>query len=248
MHWSLVNIWNCASGPVRRLTPAARIVVASLVFVACIVSQPTRLLGLACLMVTTLGWLIICRPPAWLLRSVLWLGFVMLLPIFLLGPFAESKGHFLQGLSVPWTLFARGLVGMLVSVSAMAAMTPGELQEGLRALKVPALVVTLVVQIIHQMGLLIEETRRISAALALRRTSESTAGAWRILRAMPRVWLPRVIHRAERLAMTMELRGYGIDMPCPRIATFHWRDAISITLAVSWLLLVILVQHRTARS
>jgi cobalt/nickel transport system permease protein len=172
----------------------------------------------------------------------------MFLPLFLISPFVESRGDILQRLSVPWVLFARGFVGMLVSVTAIAALTPGELHEGLRALKLPPLVATLVLQIVHQSGLLIEETRRISAALSLRGGSESATGTWRILSAMPRVWLPRVIHRAERLAMTMELRGYGIDMPGQPTTKAKSRDFVSIALAGCWLLLVLCLRNPTGRS
>ena len=248
MRWSLLNTLNCASGPIRQLTPATRIVVTSLVFIASVVTQPANLLGFVCLVVTALGWLIVCGPPFWLVRSALVLALAMLLPVFLLSPLIEAKGHFLQALTVPWTLFARGIVGMLVSITALSALTLSELQEGLRTLKVPALVVTLVVQIIHQAELLIDETRRISAALSLRRGPESTMSALRILGAMPQVWLPRVIHRAERLAMTMELRGYGIDVPYQSTRKTHWRDVVSIALAGCWALIVLFLQNRIGRS
>ena len=171
----------------------------------------------------------------------------MFFPLFLLSPFIESNGDILQKLSVPWALFARGLAGMLVSVTAIAALTPGELHEGLRALKFPPVVATLVLQIVHQSGLLIEETRRISTALSLRSGLESTAGAWRILGAMPRVWLPRVINRAERLAMTMELRGYGIDMPSQSAMKSTWRDFVSIALTGCWVSMALYLRSQATR-
>jgi energy-coupling factor transporter transmembrane protein EcfT len=44
--------------------------------------------------------------------------------------------------------------------------------------------------------------------MAVRGASGSGKAAWQVLWSLPRVWLPRIVDRADRVADAMELRGY----------------------------------------
>jgi len=64
------------------------------------------------------------------------------------------------------------------------------------------------VQIVHQAASLFYETKRVASAMAVRGASGGGKAAWQVLWSLPRVWLPRIVDRADRVADAMELRGY----------------------------------------
>ena len=66
------------------------------------------------------------------------------------------------------------------------------------------MIALIVLQIVHQTGALLEETARIAAAVAVRTAG---VGGPRLLVSLPRVWLPRLLARAERVGEAMEVRG-----------------------------------------
>ena len=97
---------------------------------------------------------------------------------------------------------------MLVSVATVSCLSAAELREALVRLPVPSLVSSILVQIVHQTGILLYETQRVAAAMGVRGAVSGGRVAWRVLFSLPQVWLPRVIDRAERVSAAMELRGY----------------------------------------
>ncbi len=97
---------------------------------------------------------------------------------------------------------------MLVSAATATSLTVTDLGRGLGRLPVPRMVSSILVQIVQQTATLWDETRSVAAAMALRGASGAGLTTWRVLASLPRVWLPRVILRAERVSAAMEIRGY----------------------------------------
>jgi energy-coupling factor transporter transmembrane protein EcfT len=236
---SLLDYWGCSGGPIRRLAPGTRIILAALLFSACVVCQPSTVGGLACMAMTVAIWVVLCRPPRQLMASVLLFGAALLLPTFLLTPLLEVPGPVIHRLAIPWALFARGMAAMLITAVAIASMSLGELHDGFRQIGMPAIIAALVAQIIHQTGALVEESLHIGQALSLRCAEHGVRTAWRALFSLPRVWLPRVMLRAERVAAVMELRGYAGQVGSPHRHRFAVRDTASITAAAAWVALAI---------
>jgi energy-coupling factor transporter transmembrane protein EcfT len=211
MHTSLHDLWGCGCGPARRAAPRTRLVSGAAVFFACMVADGATLGGSLC--ACAVGWVLLCRPPWRVLRACIGLGLGLFLPYFLLLPLlpdapstaAESWRH---ALVVPWTILLRGSCGMLVCAATVTALSATDLREALLRLPVPGIVSAILLQIVHQTATLFYETRRVAAAMAVRGASSGVVSAWRVVFSLPRVWLPRVIARAERAGAAMELRGY----------------------------------------
>jgi cobalt/nickel transport system permease protein len=213
MRTSLHDLWGCGRGPVRRAAPQTRLVAGAAFFAACMVSTGATLAGSICAGVVGGTWLLACLPPWRVLRTSLLLGLALFLPYFLLLPLlpdapSGNAGSWQRALVVPWTILLRGLCGMLVCAATVTSLSARDLREALLRLPVPGIVSAILLQIVHQTATLFYETRRVAAAMAVRGASSSGIAAWRVLVSLPRVWLPRVIVRAERVGAAMELRGY----------------------------------------
>lgn len=213
----LHDLWGCGRGPARRAAPPARLVAGAAFFAAVMVSTGATLAGSLCAVAAAAAWILLCRPPGKVLLAFLLLGLALFLPYFLLLPLlpdapSGSLESWRRALAVPWTVFLRGLGGMLVAVATVAALGAGDLREALVRLPVPHVVSAILLQIVHQTATLFYETRRIAAAMAVRGASSGGVAAWRVLFSLPRVWLPRVVARAERVGAAMEVRGYA-DAP-----------------------------------
>ncbi len=208
------TLWGCARGPVSTLAPQTRLLAGILVFAVCMVSPVTSALGAITVAAGTLAWLGACRPPRKVARAGALFGLALFLPYFLLAPLIRSDpahgGHgWARSLEVPWSLFSRGLSGMLVSLGAVTNLNLSDLREGLLRLPVPRVITAVLLQILHQTATLVDETAQVSAAMAVRGASGGRRTAWRVLSSLPQVWLPRVMLRAENVAAAMELRGFS---------------------------------------
>ncbi len=197
----------------RRAAPRTRLVAGTAIFTACMVSTGATLAGSQCACVVCGAWLLACRPPWRVLRTSLLLGLALFLPYFLLLPLlpdapSGTVESWRRALVVPWTILLHGLCGMLVCTATVTSLSASDLREALLRLPVPGIVSAILLQIVHQTATLFYETRRVAAAMAVRGAMSSGLAAWRVLFSLPRVWLPRVIVRAERVGAAMELRGY----------------------------------------
>ena len=129
---------------------------------------------------------------------------------------------------------------MLVSVATVASLTASDLREALVRLPVPSIVSAILLQIVHQTATLFYETERVASAMAVRGASSGGTTAWRVLASLPKVWLPRVLVRAERVAAAMELRGYcDADLPSFRQHKSRPADAGVLVLSIAVLALAI---------
>jgi energy-coupling factor transporter transmembrane protein EcfT len=226
------DVWGSALGPVARLAPQTRILAGAATFAACMVAPVDTGRGAAVAASICVAWLAACRPPARAVRSAILLGLALFLPYFALTPLLEAgPGAGPLGVfAVPWSLFARGVCGLVVSTAAIATLTASDLREGLLRLPIPRVISAILLQIVVQTASLGAEAQRIAAAMAVRAASSRGRTAWRVLSSLPQVWIPRVVQRADRVAAAMELRGYCVQ-PLGA-ARLRVRDAVALALAV----------------
>ncbi|MFH1267260.1 MAG: CbiQ family ECF transporter T component [Planctomycetota bacterium] len=210
------DIWGSGRGPAARLAPQSRILAGTIVFAACLTAPALSAPGVALIAATTAAWVAACGLPVRTARSFALLGLAMFLPYFLLlpllvkGPSVTSPGTGWAGaLAAPWDILLHGMAGVLVAGATISTLTGSDLRSGLLALPVPRVFTAILVQIIHQTSALLAETKRVAAAIAVRGASGSGRAALRALTSLPRVWLPRIVDRADRLAAAMEFRGYA---------------------------------------
>jgi energy-coupling factor transporter transmembrane protein EcfT len=211
MRTSWHHLWGSAQGPLTRLAPQTRLLAGTGTFAACMITPAGGLEGSVVISALTSAWLAACRPPLQVVRAALLLGLALLLPPFLLVPVMAASsipGGGGQAAAVAWSILIHGLSGMLISISTVVCLTASDLREGLARLPVPGIVAAILLQIVHQTATLSYETKRIGSAMAVRGASGGVGTAWRVLASLPRVWLPRIMVRAERVASAMELRGY----------------------------------------
>ena len=205
------DIWGSARGPIRRLSPQARILCGASVFTICLIAPVTARLGVFTVAVAVALWTLLTRPPAKVVCSIFVFGLVLFLPYFLLRPLIRSEStinDWMEALSVPWTLFFRGITAMLATVSTVTTLSASDLRQGLSRLPIPEVLSAILIQIIHQLANLIYETRRVAQAVAVRGGTTGYRTALKVVSSLPRVWLPRVMDRTVRVADAMELRGY----------------------------------------
>jgi energy-coupling factor transporter transmembrane protein EcfT len=223
--------WGSGGGAIVGLAPQIRLLAGALLFAACLVAPSDSASGAGFLVVTVVGWLLACAVPLRILRAALLFGLALFLPVFLLAPLLPQG----SGPAVLWSVVAKGLSGLLVSLGTVAAIPAADLDEGLARLPLPGAFALLVSQILRQTGTLADETRRISQAVALRAGAAGSRQAWRVLASFPRVWLSRVVARADRVADAMELRGFGPCVPRFRDFPLGRGDLLAVFVAIAWL-------------
>jgi energy-coupling factor transporter transmembrane protein EcfT len=183
------------------------------VFAVCMISPATGALGVSFILASTALFEIACRPPFKVVRLTALLGFALLCPYFLLTPLIHQGAFdwhagFTKSAAIPWTVFIRGMAGMQISVSTVSTLTASDLRQGLMRLPLPEAVSAILLQIVHQAANLFYETRRIAAAVSVRGASSGFKTALKLMTSLPKVWLPRIITRADRVAAAMEMRGF----------------------------------------
>ncbi len=194
-----------------RATPRIRLLTGILLFAACMVSPSRTPWGSLYTSSVVAAWLLASRPKARVILHSALLGLLLFLPYFLL-PYLPSA-IFLEGaeggvsLKTAWTIFLDGISGILISVTTLTCLSASDLRAALMGLPVPKIMCAIVLQIVHQTGILLNETKQIAAAMAVRGASSGGRAARRMALSLPTVWLPRIIARAERVGAAMELRG-----------------------------------------
>jgi len=246
MRTSFHDLWGSARGPVKRLAPPTRVVAGALAFAACMVVPAATGPGALLVASVVSAWVAVCRPPFRLVLLAALLGLALFLPYFALVPLLavpEPAGAWQQALVVPWTVLVRGLGGMLLSLATVTSLTAGDLREAMVRLPVPGMVSAILLQIVHQTATLFYETRRVSAAMAVRGASGRGSTGLRLLSSLPQVWLPRVVDRAERVSTAMELRGYcDRDTWSLQSLRFRFLDSAALALASGTLALAVVLR------
>jgi energy-coupling factor transporter transmembrane protein EcfT len=237
---SFHELWGCARGPVSRLAPQTRLLCGAGLLGACMLAPATSFSGASMIAVTAGGWPAACRLPGKVARAALAMGLVLFLPYLLLVPVIHAGPHgegwrAVDSLAVPWSALLRGVAGVMVSVATAGSLSASDLHDGLVRLPVPRVVSDILVQIVHQTGNLIYESGQIAAAMAVRGATGRGRTALAVLWSLPRVWLPRVMERAERIGAAMEMREYGRGFRHFRRSTMRFADALALALVVLWL-------------
>ncbi len=236
-------------GLVSRLAPQVRLMAGVGLFSACMVAPTATMPGVAIVTATTLSWVIACGSPPRRVRSFALFGLAVFLPYLLLVPLIRSgncgqPGAWRSAIFPPWGIFLHGMAGMLVSTSTATSLSPSDLRRGMLALPVPGIVSAILLQILHQTSELAYETRRVAAAIAVRGASNGWRTSIRLLSSLPRVWLPRVLVRADRVAAAMELRGYcEVDPRAYGRCSMTGADATVLAVTVGVLALAVVLRR-----
>lgn len=244
-HWH--DLWGCSRGPVVRLVPQTRLLLGGAAFATCMIAPATTLTGGLVIAVTVTAWLVASRPPMKTVFGFALLGLLLFVPTLLLLPLMPPNGvraaaGWKHGFVASANLLVRGMSGVLISMATIASVSVSDLREGLTRLPLPGIVSAIVVQIVHQTATLFYETKRVASAMAVRGASGGGRAAWQVLWSLPRVWLPRIVDRADRVADAMELRGYcegeALSLRSSRMRAADWA-ALALALAVLGLAVVI---------
>jgi hypothetical protein len=207
-----------------RLAPQVRMVAATSLCGSCLIVAPSSLVGGVFITLTPIVWMVLCHSRLRFVASVVLVSTLVFLPVAFLAGYSAAAGgaSSTRIASAVWDLLSRGFSVILISSSTIRVLPESDFQRGVSALPFPEAARLLLVQIVHQTATLVEESRRISHALVLRGGVRGGFASWAVIQALPRIWLPRIIVRAERVAGVMELRGYdrlprshgeGLQMP-----------------------------------
>ena len=165
------------------------------------------------LIVTTL-WLLACLPGwKWLFTRIA-VGLSFFGFFFLFTPWVNTAPPSYDillppALNVTFSIFAKGLCGTLLVLATVSNTTLQEFNATLVRLPLPRLVTLILIQVVHQTGVLARESVSMAHAMLVRGAKGGFVNSIRLAMALPKVWLPRILARSERVGMAMEIRSYG---------------------------------------
>jgi energy-coupling factor transporter transmembrane protein EcfT len=231
--WHL--LWGSGRGSLARLAPQTRVACAAAAVGTCLLVPVATVAGLAAIAATVAAWLWLCRPPTAAVRDAALFGLALLSPVLLLMPMiraaAPEEGWTAAAVS-PWSVLVHGVAVILVSVAAASTVSQSALRQALAKGPVPEIVALILLQILQQTSTLLSETRRMEAATAVRGGAVPARTTLSLLISIPKVWLPRIIARADRLAAAMDVRGFDEvrleALGAPRLTSL---DALAIAVA-----------------
>jgi energy-coupling factor transporter transmembrane protein EcfT len=227
--------FGSGEGPLSRVDPPVRLLAGAVALAACVAAPARSAPGAIFVALLAAAALLVAAPPSMHALRLLGFGLALHLPFLLVlvallladRSLAHGAGAALgaapAAFATAGTLALKGLASLVVTLSVVCTLRPAELQTGLSRLPLPAGVRLLLIQIVHQSGLLLEETVRLRQVLAVRGAARGFAPSVSVMAGLPAVWLARVAHRADRVAAAMEVRGYATQpLPAPS-APGEWR-------------------------
>jgi energy-coupling factor transporter transmembrane protein EcfT len=189
------------TAPVGRLTPGARLAAALLLLAACLLLHPARIIELALATALVLLWALLCRLSGRRLRAVLLTAALLLGPALLL--------RRLPGIGPPlFDLSFRSAAAVTIALALAGVLDVDAFAGVLEGWPLPRAVRTILDQIVRALPLLARESAGIARAVAVRGGASGMRAALRVSTALPSVWLPRIVDRAERTARAAEVRGW----------------------------------------
>lgn len=220
----------------------ARICVAVLVWLCCLVAPADRAAGVGLILLITGSWILICMPRPRILAAGLVTGAIAFGPYFAFVPIL-GKGQ----LVVAWSIFIKGLSSLVISICAACSMSLTELWQGLFSLAIPRLVAMILLQIIHQAFAMWDQTIQIGRAIAVRACTSGLGLLWRILSGLASVWLPGIVQKADRVAAAMELRGFcrASELPIDRVR-LTVIDLAAIVISIALLVTAVVLRVLTS--
>ena len=219
----------------RRLAPSTRIVCGLIVFASCLAAPVNKPLGMALVCGAIIGWVLLCGVPRKSLVGLSLYACVLFLPLFLLTPWITpphaASNHWFGAAGVPLEIGIRGTACIFVCAATIAILDLAEFSTGLGDLPIPRTMAILIIQIVHQTAMLTNETGRISSALRIRGLPSRFTTRLRVLTALPAIWLLRIMNRAERVAVAMDLRGFEMTTR-PTHESGSFPDVLAVAAAI----------------
>lgn len=205
--------------------PAARILAGGVLLAGCLLADHRSTAALLVLPALAVAGMLMSRARATDTLKLILAGGIFYAPMLL---FASP------GIAV------KGLSATVVGLATVSSLGTQALHDGVLHLPLPASVRLLILQIVHQSEVLRKETIRMHQAITVRGGVHGVRGMWEFAKALPVSWLPRVVHRAERVGRAMDMREYGVILPDPPAVRWRKRDmlliagALGIAVAAVW--------------
>jgi cobalt/nickel transport system permease protein len=202
MQADFLDHYSRLESPVHRLPAAVKLAGALALVVGVLLVSPLRPIGLAFMALPVLAIAAVSCIPWWFLVRRL-----LLLEPFVLG--VAVLALFQRG---GWYLFLV-LIGKctlcLLTMLLLANTTPfAELLRVLRAVHVPALLVTTLSLMYRYLSVLVDETQRMRRARMSRTFTAQRTRAWRTMATVLTQLFIRTTERAERIYAAMCARGW----------------------------------------
>ena len=197
--------------PPRDVHPLAGILSGCALILACLVLPVSRLVGSLSLIAPVAFAFLLFRPSPLAFLRLLGLTLTIYIPMLLV---------------LPRPIVAQGAATAMTGVLSMGSLGYAGLYDVITHLPLPGMMKLLLLQTLHQASVLFRETAKIRQAMLVRGAVPKGLSGWQFLHALPRVWIPRVIFKADRVAHALELRGYGTPVPPPRSRQWHCSDAV----------------------
>lgn len=199
-----------AAGPLVRAAPVVRLGFGAGLLAAGLAAPVGHPAGPGYTLLLALLMLAAARPPRATLGRMLALGAALYLPLLGLLVAAAVLSGQAPGAALPHAaaVTAKGFAALLIGLGTVSTLRAAEMRDAFAALPLPATARLLLVQVTHQTGTLLDETRRMRQVLAVRGATRGRGAGLRVAIALPQVWLGRLARRAGRVADAMEVRGY----------------------------------------
>lgn len=237
------DLFGSGGGAIGRVAPPARLLVAALLVAACVAVPSALRVTLPFTTIVAAATVFACAAPARVVTRALAFGALLYVPLALLllvPAFFGGAMNVAGAAAHAFGIAIRGTAVLLVTLSVLSAIRLTEIHAAIGGLPLPRTARLLLIQIVHQTGVLFDETRRVTQAIALRRGQRS---GLRLVAGVPQVWLERVASRADRTAAAMDVRGYPDWDPPRRALTPADRGPVAVAataLVVALLLHVLL--------
>ncbi len=208
-----------------RPDPSVRMLCGVILCAAALVIEPSHADAIPRLLAIALGALVLHGGRILRLLGLIAAGTALYVPVILLGSPAVA---------------CKGLAIALTMTSPASGLSPREASTVILRLPLPRFTKLLLEQMLHQAGILMHETRNVFRALTVRGGMQGVRGLLTFGRTIPLVWLPRVAHRAERVAVAMDLRGYS--RRTPHAPPVRWTRAEWVYLSAALLVTICIVR------
>jgi energy-coupling factor transporter transmembrane protein EcfT len=197
---------------VLQLSPTGRVAVAALGALSVLTLDAGTVRGGAGVVIVVGAHCALTRAGARALTRAVGLALTLFVPwaaLLLLGAAWNGSALNSPAVYLPAARLLATSTALLVLLSAWRHyVTASDLREALARAPVPPRVGAVLLQILQQVGTLRRETIATSQALLLRGSAGERRTQLGLLVAFPRAWVPRLIERAERVAQSLEVRGF----------------------------------------
>ena len=247
-------LWGHGRGPARRLAPVALLLCWLALLGTCVLARPSLPVELGLIAGACTAWLLACGPSRRVLVRALLLGLILFLPFFLLLPWTgQAAGQTELGPLMlrddawvaPLHVLVRGLACLLLGLGLVSTLDEAGFQEALSRLPLPRSLLVMIHQVFRSLEPLLTESVGMGRAVAVRSGRTGWRAGIRLARALPVVWLPRVLERADRVTRAMQVRGYCGELLESRSRSWGVAAALALTLSLVFLALVVVLRWQS---